>query len=186
MKNIALALMVIALLSTTGYAADMAKQGEWGIQTSLGVASSTILATSSVGFKFMVSHNVAIRAEAGFSTFSPAGGGGSTSGFEFGAGFEYHLTSAPGSVSPYLGLQAGFGGGSVSGGGTTPSLIGANAVFGGEYFFSSNFSAAGEIGVGFSSLTNQPAPTPQDPTATGSSTTFGTRSVIFIVTWYMN
>ena len=186
MKNIALVLMAIALVGAVAHAADMPKQGQWGIQTSIGVASSPVLGSSTIGAKFMVSHNVAIRAEIGVTSVSPAGGGGSTTGFEIGAGFEYHLASAPGNVSPYLGLQAGFGGGSVSGGGSTPSRFGVNAVFGGEYFFSSNFSAAGEVGIGFSSLSNQPAPTVTDPTATGSTTRFGTGSAIFILTWYMN
>ena len=186
MRRMALVVLSAVATISVAQAGDMARSGEWGIQSALSVGSSPVLATTAVGAKFMVSHAVAVRAEVGFQTVSPAGGGNSVTGYEFGAGFEYHLTSAPGNVSPYVGLQLGFGGGSTGGGGNTPMRFGANAVFGGEYFFSSNFSAAGEIGIGFNSLSNQPAPTIQDPNATGSTTTFGTGSAIFILTWYMN
>ena len=176
MKKIALVLVAIAVLSTAAMAGDMAKSGQWGIQTALGVSNSPVFGTSNVGVKFMASENLAIRVEVGFATVSPPGGGGSTSGYAIGAGFEYHMESKGGNVSPYVGLQAGFGGGSVPGGGTTPTAFQVNGVWGGEYFFSSNFSWGGEIGLGFVSAG-----------ASGATTTgFGTGSATMIATWYLN
>ena len=106
MKKIALVLIAIAVLSAAAMAGDMAKSGQWGIQTSLGAASGS---SSTIGLKFMASENFAVRVEAGFQSFSPGGGGSSTSGYGFGAGFEYHMT-AVGGVSPYVGLGAGYAG----------------------------------------------------------------------------
>ena len=176
MKRIAFVLIAIAVLSTAAMAGDMAKSGSWGIQTAIGVASSPVLSASNVGVKFMASENLAIRVEVGFVTISPPGGGGSTSGYQVGAGFEYHMESKGGSVSPYVGLQAGYGGGSLPGGGTTPNSFAVNGVWGGEYFFSSNFSWGGEVGIGFLSTG-----------ASGNTTSaFGTTSATMIATWYLN
>jgi hypothetical protein len=150
-----------------------------------------VQSTGSIGLKFMASENVAVRVEAGFSSNSPAGGGGSTSGYAVGAGFEYHMT-AVGGVSPYVGLQAGYASGSVPSPavGTAPPVpaaISVNGVWGGEYFFSSNFSWGGEIGVGFSSLSNQQSGVDAlgNPTY-GSASAFGTGSATMILTWYLN
>lgn len=176
MMKVVFTLMLIVLVSSVGFSQSMAKSGQWGIQTSLGVASSPVAGANTVGFKFLASEDFAIRFEAGLASISPPGGGGSTTGFEVGAGFEYHLAGGMGNVSPYLGLQAGFGGGSVPGGGTTPTSISVVGVFGGEYFFSSNFSWAGEIGLGFNSTG-----------ASGTTTTsIGTGSATLIATWYIN
>ena len=177
MKKIALVLIAIALISASALAGDMVKSGQWGIQTSLGVAGSPVIGTNSAGVKFMASENLAVRVELGFTSFSPAGGGGSTSGYALGAGFEYHMESKGGNVSPYVGLQAGYGGGSAPGGGTTPTVFAVNGVFGGEYFFSSNFSVGGEVGLGFASAGASGA------TSTGIGT-FGVGN--WIATWYLN
>src|SRR5258708_3904133 len=104
MKKIALVLIAIAIVSSAAIAGDMAKSGQWGIQSSLGAGSGS---SSTLGLKFMASENLAVRVEAGFESFSPGGGGSSTSGYGFGAGFEYHMT-AVGGVSPYVGLGAGY------------------------------------------------------------------------------
>ncbi len=182
MKKIALVLIAIAIVSTAAIAGDMAKSGQWGVQTSLGVASSP-QPISTLGLKFMASENLAVRIEAGFGSFSPGGSGSSTSsGYAFGAGFEYHMT-AVGGVSPYVGLQAGYGGESTptptGGTSTNASNVSVNGVWGGEYFFSSNFSWAGEIGLGFVSSSS-------GVTGASSSSTIGTGSATVILTWYLN
>ncbi len=181
MKKIALVLMAIALISASALAGDMAKQGQWGIQTSLGIASQPVtlagqLPVASVGAKFMVSENIAVRVELGFVSSSPSGGGGSTSGYNIGAGFEYHMESKGGNVSPYVGAQLGFAGMSVPGGGTTPTSFSVGGVFGGEYFFSSNFSWGGELGIGFNS----------QGVSGATTTTIATGSATMIATWYLN
>lgn len=176
MMKVVLTLMVIVLVSSVGFSQSMAKSGQWGIQTSIGAAASPVLGTGTIGAKFLVSEDFALRIEAGINSLSPPGGGGSTTGYAVGGGFEYHLAGGMGNVSPYLGLQAGFGGGSVPGGGTTPTSISVVGVFGGEYFFSSNFSWAGELGLGFNSTG-----------ASGTTTTtIATGSATFIMTWYIN
>ncbi|HTK80974.1 MAG TPA: hypothetical protein VL633_01665 [Bacteroidota bacterium] len=152
----------------------MAKSGQWGIQTSLGAGSQT---SSTIGLKFMASENLAVRVEAGFTSFSPGGGGSTSSGYGFGAGFEYHMT-AVGGVSPYVGLGAGYNGVSIGGAANNPSTFNVLGFWGGEYFFSSNFSWAGQIGLGFNSFS---------PGGGGNSqTTIGTTSLATTLTWYMN
>lgn len=183
MKKLLLVLLAVALVGSVASAQMMAKTGQWGVQTSIGVATSPVLKTSTIGAKFIVSDQVGIRVEAGLTSFSVSGGAGSTTGYAIGAGFEYHLTGGKGNVSPYLGLQAGFGGGSVPtpAGGvapTTSSTFGIVGVFGGEYFFSSNFSWAGELGIGFASTSNF--------VGTNSASLFATGSVTNIFTWYIN
>jgi hypothetical protein len=187
MKKIALVLMAIALISASAFAGDMAKSGQWGIQTSLGVGTSP-QSVGSIGVKFMASENLAIRVKAGFVSFTPpvasGGSSSSTSGYEVGAGFEYHMESKGGSVSPYVGLQFGYGGESLptpSGGGTVnnASTWAVNGVFGGEYFFSSNFSWGGEIGIGYANVST-------GATGVDAGHAFGTTSATSIVTWYLN
>ena len=186
MKKVALVLMAIVLVGSVAMSQGMAKSGQWGIQTSLGVASSPVRTTPTVGLKFMASENLAVRVEAGFNSYSPAGGGNTTTGYAFGAGFEYHMT-AVGSVSPYVGFQAGYGGGSTGGGGSTQTSFGAAGVWGGEYFFSSNFSWGGEVGIGFTSTSN--VLTGVDINGLpiyGTRSEIGTGSATLIATWYLN
>jgi len=175
MKKIALVLIAIAVLSTAAMAGDMAKSGQWGIQTSLGAGSQT---SSTIGLKFMASENLAIRVEAGFASFSPGGGASTSSGYGFGAGFEYHMT-AVGGVSPYVGLGAGYNGVSIGGAANNPSAFNVLGYWGGEYFFSSNFSWAGQIGFGFNSTSSGVSGAP-------TATTIGTTSLATTLTWYMN
>jgi len=187
MKKIALVLIAIALISSVAMAGDMAKSGQWGVQTSLGAGSNN---TATIGLKFMASENLAIRVEAGFGSVSPANGSGSTSDYGFGAGFEYHMT-ALGSVSPYVGIGAGYSGVSVSNqpaGQSNPAYFNVQGYWGGEYFFSSNFSWAGQIGIGYTGHTNQAYQDPNDATKTlyGTDNTIGTTSATMILTWYLN
>ena len=205
MKKIALVLIAIALVSVTAIAGDMAKVGQWGVQASIGAATSPVQGVSTIGAKFMASENVAIRVEAGLSSYSPPSPGtvypsttpaypsGSTTGYEFGAGFEYHMT-AVGGVSPYVGLQAGYASGSTPAPAApatappTPATFSVTGVWGGEYFFSSNFSWGGEIGLGFSSTTNiwNGGVDASGKLTYGSSSTIGTGSATMILTWYLN
>jgi hypothetical protein len=176
MKNIALVLLAIVLVSSIAVSGDMAKTGQWGVNSALGFSTVGPVGVQAVGFKFMATDNVAIRAGVGFSSFSPAGGGGSSSGYLFGAGFEYHMT-AVGGVSPYLGIQAGYAGASIANNtGSNPTAFTVNGVYGGEYFFSSNFSLAGEVGIGYTS----------QGVSGAMNSTFGTGAANFIATWYLN
>jgi hypothetical protein len=177
MRRASILVVFVLLLAVAAEAGEIARSGSWGIQTSLGVATATGPGASTIGAKFFVSHNAAIRLEAGVTVISPPGGG-STTGYAFGGGFEYHWPPV-GSVTPYIGLEAGYGSASLSGGGSSPYVIGARAVAGGEYFFSSNFSGAGEIGLGFAST---------NPGGAGSQSTntFGTTGASLILTWYFN
>jgi len=180
MKKIAFVLIAIALISASALAGDMAKSGQWGVQTALGISKDlSELTAENLGVKFMASDNVAIRLMAGFSSYSPGGGGNSSSAYNFGGGFEYHMDSKGGNVSPYVGLQAGYSGVSIGGATSNPSAFGVQGVLGGEYFFSSNFSWGGEIGVGFASMSS-------GVSGASSSSLFGTTSATMIATWYLN
>ena len=129
----------------------------------------------------MASENIAIRVEAGFNSYSPGGGGSSTTGYGVGAAFEYHMT-AVGGVSPYVGLGLGYVGVSLPNlpsGQSNPNQFNVSGFWGGEYFFSSNFSWAGQIGLTFSSYSS-------GVTGSSASTTIGTANADMILTWYLN
>ncbi len=182
MKNIALVLLAIVLVSSMAFSADIAKSGQWGVNTSLSIQTAGV-GFQSAGFKFMATDNIAIRAAVGF-TSQASGGTNSqtTSGYGFGAGFEYHM-AAVGGVTPYLGLQAAYAGTSypnLPAGQSNPNSFTIAGVYGGEYFFSSNFSLAGEVGIGFNSFST-------GVTGASAQTTFGTVGVAGLVaTWYLN
>lgn len=180
MKRFAIVLIAIIVMGSIAFSGDMAKQGQWGVQTAVGPTNlGSGLGLQSAGFKFMISDNSAIRAGLAFSSFSPGGGGNSQSEFGIGAGFEYHMT-AVGGVSPYLGLQAGYDTYSPGGGANSPNLFSVGGVYGGEYFFSSNFSMAGEVGIKFQSYSS-------GASGASASTMFGTTGVAsLIATWYLN
>ncbi len=182
MKRLLLVLLALVLVGSVASAQMMAKSGMWGIQTSLGFATSTTLAAPTIGAKFLVSDDIAIRFEAGITSASVTGGAGSTTGYAVGGAFEYHLTGGKGNVSPYVGLGVGFGGSSLPGGGTAPTSLTVGGFFGGEYFFSTNFSAAGQIGVGFNSTGISGATT--TTISTGSMNATSTAAIIW--TWYIN
>ena len=97
-----------------------------------------------------------------------------TTAYDLGVGFEYHF-GGKGGVSPYAGAALSYSGESFSTGGPTASDFGVKLVFGGEYFFSDNFSWAGELGLGYRS-----------PLTTGllpsrSLSTFGMRHFSYIL-----
>jgi hypothetical protein len=67
------------------------------------------------------------------------------------------------------------GGGSVPAG-TAGNAFAINAAFGGEYFFSNNFSLAGEVRFGFSSTNS----------AGATTTDVATGGVSLVGSWYIN
>jgi len=179
MKKIALVLMAIAVLSAAAFAGDMAKSGQWGIQTSLSTSSQTL------GLKFMASENLAIRAEGGFQSSTPAVASGQTSSsttfYVFGAGFEYHMMGV-GGVSPYVGLGGGYLGSSypnLQAPYTNPNAWFIEGHWGGEYFFSSNFSWAGQLGLKYTSASD-------GITGDSNANSFNTFNATMIATWYLN
>ncbi|HVP18618.1 MAG TPA: hypothetical protein VMU36_06440 [Spirochaetia bacterium] len=183
MKRLLLPVGVLVLVGYFAFAEGAPKPGEFGIQG--GVVFTSLLAAGgtspngSLGAKYFVNDNVALRA--GFGVVNVAAGGASTTAYSFGAGFEYHL-AGKGGVSPYVGAAVSYSGESLSGGGSTPSDFGIKAIFGGEYFFSNNFSWAGELGLGYDSLYNPGTP-PLIPATTTSS--IGTIGFGTFLTYYI-
>lgn len=179
MKRLLLPVLVLMLIGTLAFAEGAPKGGDFGIQGSASLPFTSSYVGSpmgSLGVKYFFTDNVAIRAAVGLDNVSV--GGGSTTDYMLAAGFEYHF-GGKGGVSPYLGAQVSYSGFSLSGGGATSSDFGLRAVFGGEYFFSSNFSWSGELGLGFDS-----AYAPGPPAAT--TTRIGTAAFTTAVTWYIN
>ncbi len=173
MKRLVLVLFLAALISGAAFAQGAPKSGEFGIQAALTFTAVAPGTRGDLGAKYWINNDMALRAALGFDNISA--GGGSSTPYNIGVGFEYHF-GGKGGVSPYAGAEFSYSGVSVSGGGTTPSDFGLMAVFGGEYFFSSNFSWAGELGLGFDSFNN---------TVT-TTTTIGTFGFGTFLTWYIN
>ena len=99
-----------------------------------------------------------------------------TTGYTFAGGLEYHF-GVIGGVSPYLGAEISYTGFSISGGTSANTDLGLRAVVGGEYFFSNNFSWAGELGLGYDS---------NYIGGTATTNTFiGTVGASFIITYYL-
>ncbi len=172
MKKLLLVVIMVAVVGVLAHAQAAPRAGEFGIQGAL-IFTSIGATTGAVGAKYWINNDMAVRAAVGFQNVSA--GGGSTTPYDFGGGFEYHF-GGKGGVSPYVGAEISYSSHSTSAGGTQPSMFGLQAVFGGEYFFSSNFSWAGEAGLGFASAT-----------AGGvTTTTVGTFGFGTFLTWYIN
>ena len=171
MRKLVLVLVALVAFTIAVEAQAAPKSGQFGMQTAVTFTSTsaTFSPSGDIGVKYMVTDAIGIRGALGFAN-SSAG-----TGFDIAAGFEYHL-AGKGGVSPYAGAQLSYSGSSVSGGGGAPSDFGLSAVFGAEYFFSSNFSWGGEAQLGFRSTSN----------GTTSQTTFGTAQALLILTWYLN
>jgi len=159
------------VVSAYTFAEGAPKGGEFGIQTSLGVTNSPVLTVSSIGAKYFFTDAIALRGEFGLDSQST--GGATTTGFELGVGGEYHF-GFKGGVSPYAGAQFGYGGG--TGPGVSGNAFAIFAAFGGEYFFSNNFSLAGEVRLGFAS----------ENSAGATTSDIETLGVNLIGTWYIN
>ncbi|MGA2479124.1 MAG: hypothetical protein ABSG63_10295 [Spirochaetia bacterium] len=172
MKRLILVLAAAAAIGIPAFAQGAPKAGEFGIQTSVALSAPlAIPPLASLGVKYWINDAMALRAGLGFASQS---GASTTTGFDLGGGFEYHF-AGKGGVSPYVGVQAMYGSLSPSGGtATTNYLIGV--VFGGEYFFSSNFSWGGEFGLGVGG----------SDTGGVTSTLVGTIGAATLLTWYLN
>jgi Outer membrane protein beta-barrel domain len=179
MKRLLIPVLVLLLVGYLTFAEGAPKSGDFGIQggvvfTNLG--NIGVSPNGTLGVKYFVNENVALRA--GFGIVSVASGGASTTGYAFGAGFEYHF-GLKGGVSPYAGAAISYSSESLSGGAPAASDLGIKAVLGAEYFFSNNFSWAGELGLGYDSFYN-----PGPPAATTSS--IGTIGFGSFLTYYLN
>lgn len=182
MKKLFLIIIAVLTIGTLAHAQGAPKAGEFGIQGALTFTSvgGPIFpnfpspASGAVGAKYWINNDIAVRAALGF--LNTAATGGSTTLYDLGAGFEYHF-GGKGGVSPYAGAEISYSAESISAGGGTPSDFAVKGVFGGEYFFSSNFSWAGELGLGFDSFKNA---------AGNTTTTIGTLGFATFLTWYIN
>ena len=174
MKRVALVLFAIVLIGSIA-TAQMAKSGAWGVTGNFQVATSPQVPTQDAGFKFMVSDNLAIHIGVGLTSYTPSGGSAST-GYDFNAGIQYYMESKGGNVAPFIGASIGYGGASLAGGATASTMLAVTGWFGGEYFFSPNFSWGGAAGLGFVSSG------PSGATSTG----IGTGQVAMLLTWYVN
>ena len=172
MRRLVFVAVGLSLVATAAFAQGAPRKGAFGMQTGV-IITSVGSTTGALGAKYMVTDAIGLRAALGI--LNQSSGGPSTTFFDLGAGFEYHFPGK-GGVSPYVGAQLGYSGVSVSGGGTTPSDFGLNAVFGAEFFLSSNFSWGGEALVGFNSGTSGGVTT----------TSIGTGAVAFDLTWYLD
>jgi outer membrane protein W len=176
MKKLLLPIVVLLFIGMLAFAEGAPKGGDFGINTVV-LITSTGASGGALGAKYFATDNIGFRAALGLENASSAGA--STTGYDFGVGFEYHF-GGKGGVSPYAGAELGYSGAAYSAGGPTPSEFAINGVFGAEYFFSSNFSWAGEIQVGYTSQNTVVAGT------TVNTTYFGLGSVNIILTWYIN
>ena len=174
MKRLWLPILVFLFVVSFAFAEGAPKSGDLGIQG--GVVFTGVLYSSpygTLGAKYYVTDSIALRAAVGLYNTSAAGG---NTGYDVGVGFEYHF-GVKGGVSPYAGAEISYSGESLSGGAAASSAVGIRAVLGGEYFFSNNFSWAGEIGLGYNSFYN-----PGPPATTTS--TIGTVGLGSFLTYY--
>ena len=171
MKRLFLVVLAVVLVGSFAFADVSAKAGQLGLQSGLIFTGSGN--AGAVGAKYMITDTIGARAGLGLSISSS--GGSSTTYFDLGGGVEFHF-GGKGGVSPYAGAELNYSGEAHSTGATAPSEFGMYAMFGGEYFFSSNFSWAGEARLGFDSRTSS-----------GSTTTkFGSFGFATFLTWYIN
>lgn len=170
MKRFLLVVVVVAVVSAYGFA--QAKAGEIGIQGGSTVFTTTSLGPAeAVGVKVVVADNIALRADLGLESF--AFGGSTETLLDAAAAVEFHF-GGKGGVSPYAGGEVSYSTGTFTGLPTPYSTFGVAGLIGGEYFFSSNFSWAGEARLGFISESN--------PTMT----ILGTFGFASFLTWYLN
>jgi len=172
MKKLVFVILAVVLVSSSALAEGAAAPGQFGLQTAVTFTSVGLGFTGDLGAKYIITNNIAVRAALGLATTSS--GGATTNFFDVAAGFEYHF-GGKGGVSPYAGAEISYSSASIPAG-KGPSSLGVNGVFGAEYFFSSNFSWAGEARLGFRS----------DNAAGTTSTTFGTAGIATFLTWYIN
>jgi len=169
MKRLLLVVIIIAVVGSAAFAQGAPRKGAFGTQVAATITSTGSSPGGALGAKYMITDAIALRVMLGFLNNA------STTGYDVLAGFEYHF-AGKGGVSPYVGAEVGYSGASISGGGATSSDFGVDAVFGAEYFFSSNFSWGGEMKLGFDSFTS----------AVPTTTTRLFTAVSTLLTWYLN
>jgi len=172
MSKFILVTLFLALTFAVAFGQGAPKAGEVGVQGSVVFTNISGGSAGAVGIKYLVTEKIGLRAGIGILNQSSAGV--STTLYSLGVGFEYHFAGA-GGVSPYVGAQLSYSGESVSSGGSTPTDFGLAGVLGGEYFFSSNFSVAGEARLGFESAN----------TGAVTATSIGTLGFATYLTWYL-
>jgi hypothetical protein len=171
MKRFVLVILAVVLINSFATAQEATRAGQVGLQTALVFTrNSTGNNAGDIGAKFMLTNNIALRAALG-ALYSDTN---STLSADMGVGIEFHF-GGKGGVSPYAGVECSFStiGSSV---GSPSNDVGLSVAVGGEYFFSSNFSWAGETRLGFDRYN-----------ASGSTTmTVGTYGFATFLTWYLN
>jgi len=168
-KRLLFIALVLVVVAAAAFA--QAKKGQFGTQVAGTITSTGASPAGALGARYMITDNIAVRAMLGFLNNSST----TTTGYDLLGAFEYHF-AGKGGVSPYVGAEIGYSGQAASGGGPTPSDFGVQAVFGAEYFLSSNFSWGGEASLGFDSATS----------AVPATTTKLSTSVSTLLTWYLN
>ena len=172
MKKLVLVTLAILLAGGFALAEGIASPGQFGLQTAVTLTNAGLSPSFDVGAKYILTTNIALRAALGLLSSSSAGS--STTYFDLGAGFEYHF-GGTGGVSPYAGAEISYSTTSAPGG-NGQSQFGLAGVFGGEYFFSSNFSWAGETRLGVL----------LDHSAGVNTTILGTIGFATFLTWFIN
>ena len=174
MKKLVLVMLAMVVVNSLVFAEGEPAAGKFGVQTRLIFTSTSLPSASGFGAKFMINDSIALRAALGILNYKSSGS--SITLFDLGAGFEYHF-APKGGVSPYVSAELSYSAASFSGGGTSPSDFGLCAAIGGEYFFSSNFSWAGEARLGYDSYKD----------GAGVTTTYiGTFGFATFLTFYIN
>jgi hypothetical protein len=173
LKKLVLIIMATVVICLTVDAQGaFPKAGQFGLQTDLVFTSTGFGNAGDVGAKIMITDNLALRLALGVqgSTLSLSS---INTLVDLGAGLEFHFR-IKGGVSPYLGVEVSTNVASFTDVDYLSYGGGICAVFGGEYFFSSNFSWAGEARVGGIYFAEPP------------SGAIGTLGFATFLTWYFN
>jgi hypothetical protein len=175
MKKVILILLAAVLAGSFAFGQVSARGGQFGLQG--GVIFTSIGANpEAIGVKYMINDAIALRADVGIKQYSSSVTSNTQMVYDLGVGLEYHF-AGKGGVSPYIGALFNYSSESFSPSVPTPSDLGIMALFGGEFFFSSNFSWAGEARVGFDTY--------KAPSG-ATSTTIGTYGFATFLTYYFN
>ena len=158
--------LIVALLLISSLSMAQLTQGKMAITTDIGPGGA-------IGGAYALSENMRLDAGINFNSFSPAGGGNSTTTFGIGAGLKLYNPVME-NISMFYGGGVMFGSSSTSG--TSSSTFGVSVIAGAEYWFSSRFAWGGYCSLGFSSSGSSGA----------TSSNFGTQGVGTSLTWWFN
>ncbi|MES2800069.1 MAG: outer membrane beta-barrel protein [Bacteroidota bacterium] len=184
MRKLAILVGAIALTGSS-FAQKATSDTPMSLEGQVGFNTSTLSFSSpAIRFRYFVTENIAVRATLGMSFGTTnemfyedealnSGGEGTytekSSSWNLAVGAEYHFAGTD-RLSPYAGLDIGFGGGSDSYMGENSdgssyvadfsmegkdpmSMIGVNLVAGTDFYFAENFYLGLELGLGFGSTT---------------------------------